>query len=263
MAIAIHLSLSPFHTKAVMKHLRSAILPLSILILLPFMANAQSKAPRFLDTEVHLLLGGSYVTNNYKSSYSEISDLNNSMGFAWGIGVAARFNLSSFIGLGTELDYLHSSGKMDMAVTADGKPYVSNVFIRNSYNSFNIPVYIRFNFDLAHGVNWNVDGGFYLDFGASGSQKTTTYNASVNDLGQLITDISDQKTGYYDDDRAFLNSYHKFDSGVHIATGLTFRNRITIGLRSQFGLRNAANSDGIVKPSSHNIRLFGTIGYIF
>ncbi|MBD5335670.1 MAG: PorT family protein [Duncaniella sp.] len=247
-----------------MKHLRSVSLLILSLVILPFAVNAQVKpAQRFLDTEVHLLLGGSYVTNNYKSVYSEISDLNNSMGFAWGLGMGARFNISSFISLGTELNYLHNTGKMDMAVTADGKPYVSNVFIKNSYSSFNVPVYIRFNFDLANGVRWNVDGGFYLDFGTGGSQKTTTYNASVNDLGQLITDISYQKTGYYDDDKAFLNSYHKFDSGLHIATGLTFVNKITLGLRSQFGLRNAANSEGIVKPSSHNIHLFGTVGYIF
>ncbi len=38
--------------------------------------------------------------------------------------------------------------------------------------------------------------------------------------------------------------------------------KISVGLRSQFGFRNVAQSNGIVKPTSHNIRLFATIGYV-
>lgn len=240
---------------------------LAVMFMLPFGLKAQlvphGKPSRFLETEAHLLLGGSYVTQNYKSAYSAISDINNSMGFAWGLGFGVKFNLTSFVGLGTELNYLRSSGKMDMAVTADGKPNVSNVFIKNSYRSFNIPVFISFNFHLSNTVKWNADGGIYFDFGASGSQNTTIYNATVNDLGQLTTTITKQKTDYYDNDKAFLNSYRNFDSGLHLATGLTFMDKVTVGFRTQFGFRNVAQSDGIVKPSSHNIKLFGTIGYKF
>ncbi|MDE5962067.1 MAG: hypothetical protein K2H08_10210, partial [Duncaniella sp.] len=108
-----------------------SILLLPLFMLLPFRSNAQfiehGKADKFIESEVHLLLGGSHVTNNYMDTYSEISDLNSSMGFAWGLGVSVKFNLSSFIGLGTELNYLRNSGKLDMAVTADGKPNVSHV----------------------------------------------------------------------------------------------------------------------------------------
>ncbi len=240
---------------------------LSLLFLLPLTSKAQlivhGKPSKFMETEVHLLLGGSYVTQNYKSAYSSVSDVNNSMGFSWGAGFGVKFNITSFVGLGTELNYLRSSGKMDMAVITEGKPNVSNVFIKNSYRSFNIPIFLSFNFHLSNSVKWNADGGIYFDLGTSGSQNTTIYNANVNDLGQLTTTVTKQKTDYYDNDKAFLNSYRNFDSGLHLATGLTFMNKVTVGIRSQFGFRNVAQSDGIVKPSSHNIKLYGTIGYKF
>lgn len=234
-------------------------------LLMPVMASGQmvnhGKPDTFLETDVHLLFGGSYVTDNYRDCYREISDINNSMGSAWGVGFGVKFNFTSFVGLGTEINYLRNSGKMDMAVIAEGKSYVSNVFVKNRYRSFNIPIYMSFGFDLARNVKWNVDGGMYLDFGSSGSQRTTIYNAVINDLGQLATSINRQKTDYYNNDKAFLNSYRSFDTGLHIATGLTFMKKVTVAVRGQFGFRNVANSDGIVKPNSHNIKLFATIGY--
>lgn len=245
----------------------ATILLLSLMIFITPGLKAQTggdgKQEKFLDTEVHLLLGGSYVTENYMNCYSEISNLDNSMGFAWGLGVAVKFNLSRMVGLATELNYLRNSGKMDIAVTTDGKPNISNVFIKNSYRSMNVPVYLTFGFNLAHGVKWNVDGGMFFDFGTSGSQTSTIYNASVNGVGQLVTNTTKQKTDYYDNDRAFLNSYRKFDVGLHLAAGLTFMRKITVGVRGQIGFRNVADSDGIVKPNSHNLRIFATAGYIF
>lgn len=242
---------------------------MAVFISMPFSISAENdntdKSQGFLESEVHLLLGGSYVTDNYMSSYSQISDLNNSMGFAWGLGVSVKFNLSSMVGLGTELNYLRNSGKMDMAITSagtDGLINVSNVFMKNSYRSLNVPVYVRFGFGIARNVKWNVDGGLYFDFGTSGSQKATIYSARVNELGQLATVIARQKTDYYNDDKAFLNSYRSFDMGLHLATGLTFKQKISIAVRGQFGFRNVAESEGIVKPNSHNIRLFATIGYV-
>ncbi len=245
----------------------AAIFLFCMMMFMPQCLRAQtmggSRQEKFLDTEVHLLLGGSYVTENYMNCYSEISNLNNSMGVAWGVGVAVKFNLSKSIGLGTELNYLRNSGKMDLAVTTDGKPNISNVFIKNNYRSMNVPVYASFGLNLAGSVRWNVDGGLFFDFGTSGSQSATIYTASVNGVGQLVTNTTKQKTDYYDNDRAFLNSYHKFDMGLHLATGLTFMRKISVGIRGQIGFRNVADSDGIVKPNSHNLRLFATAGYVF
>lgn len=245
----------------------SLAITLLFLLMLPLTARAQfinyGKADKFIDIEARLLLGGSYVTNNYMDCYREISDLNSSMGTAWGLGVGVKFNISNFVSLGTEFNYLRNSGKMDMSVTADGKTNVSNVFLKNSYRTIDIPIFMSFNFNLASNIRWNADGGIYLDFGTSGKQKATIYNATVNDLGQLTTSTTHQKTDYYNNDKAFLNSFRTFDSGLHLATGLTFIDKISVGVRGQFGFRNVAQSNGLVKPNSHNIKLFATIGYHF
>lgn len=239
-----------------------AAIVFAVTMVTPFVLSAQKKTEqKFLDIEGRLLLGGSYVTANYLDCYPEITDMNNSMGFAWGVGVGVKFNLSQTIGLGTELNYLRNSGKMDMAVIADGKADVSNVFIKNSYRSLNVPVYVSFGYDIASNVRWNIDAGLFFDLGTSGSQTTTIYNATLNDLGQLATAINRYKTGYYSNSKAFLNSYRNFDTGFHLATGLTFMRKVTVGLRGQFGLRNVALSEGIVKPTSRNLRVFATIGY--
>lgn len=250
-----------------MKKFFVAVIVFLSCLFLSISADAQlinnGKADKFLDLEAHLLLGGSYVTQNYKSCYPQITDLNNSMGFAWGIGFGAKFNFSSFIGLGTEFNYLRNAGKMDLAVTSDAATNVSNVFIENKYRTIDIPVFMSFNFNLARNVKWNVDGGVYFDFGTSGTQKATLYNVKVNELGELMMTRTTVKSDYYDDNDAFINSYRNFDMGLHIATGLTFMNKISVGVRSHFGFRNVAHSNGIVKPNAHNIGLFATAGYHF
>lgn len=244
-----------------------SIIAILFCVALSFQSNAQlivhGKAQKFLDLDAHLLLGGSYVTQNYKSCYPQITDLNNSMGFAWGIGLGAKLNFTSFVGLGTEFNYLHNSGKMDLAVTSETNQNVSNVFIENNYRTVDVPVFMTFNFNLAPSVKWNVDGGVYFDFGTGGKQKATIYNAKVNELGELMTTKTQVKSNYYDDNKAFINSYRDFDMGLHIATGLTFANKISVGVRGHFGFRNVANSNGIVKPRAHNIGLFATAGYHF
>lgn len=219
------------------------------------------KPSSFIDIDAHLMFGGSYVTNNYTSCYKEVSDINSTMGFAYGIGAGVKFNFSNFIGLGTQFNYLHNKNKMDMAVTREGAPNVSNVFIRNTYRYVDIPVYMSFTFNLASRVKWNADGGVYFGFGTGGKQKATIYNAKVNDLGQLLTTTQHSKAGYFDDDKAFINSYRKFDMGLHIGTGLTFYDKITVSVASHIGLRNAAKSTGLVKPSAHNFNVFCSVGY--
>lgn len=236
-------------------------------MLVPFQGEAQlvvsGKPSKFLDMDTHLLLGGSYVTQNYKSCYSQITDVNNSMGFAWGLGFGVKLNFTSFVALGTEINYLFNSGDMDLAITGSESTNVSNVFIRNRYRTFNIPVFISFDFNLAPRVKWNVDGGLFFTMGSGGSQKATIYNVKVNDLGQLMMTQTTSKAGYYNDSKAFINSYRDFDYGLHLATGLTLAGRYSLGLRGEIGFRNVALSDGLVKPSNHNITLFGTLGYHF
>ena len=63
---------------------------------------------------------------------------------------------------------------------------MSNVFIKNNYRTFNVPIFASFTFNLAPRVKWNADGGIFMSFGIGGKQKATIYNAKVNELGQLV-----------------------------------------------------------------------------
>lgn len=218
---------------------------------------------KFITVNVHLMGGASYATNNYRGCFPEITDINSSMGPLFGAGVEGVFRLGSHAGLGTGLNLTRNQRRMDIAVTGAGKPSVSNVFQRNIYWELDFPVYFRWDTRLAEGVDWNVDGGLYYAYGISGNQKNVIYDAKTNDLGQLITSRTELKTGYYSNEQAFINSYTRADIGLHIATGLTFKQKFTVGVRSHIGLKNVAKTNGLVKPSSHNISLQAMIGWNF
>lgn len=244
---------------------KTTIITALLSLLMPAVAHSQlidyGKADKFIETEVHLLAGGSYVTENYKSCYPKISDVNNSMGFAWGVGARVQFNISSFVGIGTEFNYLRNTGKMDMAVL--GEQRVSNIYLKNTYRTINIPIFASFTFNLANDVKWIADGGLFLNFGTGGKQKYTEYMAEINPLGQLITEVIHHKWDYYKNNKTFINSYRDFDMGLHLGTGMKFFDKVSVGVRFQFGFRNVAMSDGLVKPNSHNIGVLATAGYIF
>lgn len=244
---------------------------LSLLCLLsisvPFGAQAQlistGKAGKFIEADVKVLLGGSFVSQNYKSCFHEITDVNNSMGFAWGLGIGARLNINSFIGIGTELNYIFNSGSLDIAVANEQATNVSNVFVKNHYRAFNIPVFVSFNFNVMQGLKWNVDAGLFLNFGTGGSRNANIYNSEINELGQIMMTHTHSKAHYYKDNKAFINSFRDFDDGLHLASGLTINENYLVGVRMQYGLRNVALSTGIRNPSCHNFNIFATLGYRF
>lgn len=217
--------------------------------------------PRFITVNAHIMAGGSYVTSNYMDAYPEIGDMNRSMGGAAGIGVGVSFRLGRHWSLATELNFGTATHRMDLAVAGAGKPSVSNVFQRNRSWAFDIPVYMRWTHRVAQNVKWNADAGLYYAYGTGGSQKNTIYDAKTNDLGQLITSRTRLDTGYYNDSRAFINSFKRADIGLHLALGLTFTERITVGVRSHIGLKNAALSNGIVTPDCHNIDIMAVVGW--
>lgn len=216
-----------------------------------------------LNLDVHLLVGGSYITENYRSCYPQISDINTVTGPAWGLGVGARFNIRPFLGLGTELNFTRNSDKMDLAVVGTDNTSVSNVFQRNTYWKLDFPVYLTYISKLANSVSWNVDAGIYYSYGTGGSQKNNIYHTSSNDLGQLMMVVTSLNTGFYNDYNAFIISYRRGDLGLHLATGLTFANHLKLGLRTHIGCQNTARSTGIVRPKSHNIDFLAMLGWQF
>lgn len=222
------------------------------------------KSDDIIDISGQVLFGGSYVTNDYANCFGQISDLNTSMRPAWGVGAVVKFNFNNFVSLGTGLNVTFNSSRMDLAVTGrEGATSISNVFLRNKYRYIDVPVFVSFGFNIASKVRWNVDAGAFYYYGIGGSQKATVYDARVNELGQLITNITNIKTHYFNDDNAFINSYRKTDIGIHLGTGLTFSRRISIGIMAHFGLKNVANTNGLIHPSCHNLNFFATVGYHF
>lgn len=220
-------------------------------------------AKRFIDLEAHAIVAGSMITENYLSCFPEISQMNTSPGTAIGAGVSAVFGLRDWIGLGTEIDFIHNRYRVDMAVTSEDVSSVSNIFLRNSANYINIPIYIQFRFNVSPKVRWCVDGGIYYAYGLSGSQRQDIYNAQVNSLGQLVSSVDSHKYDYFGDPSTFIHSYRRSDLGLHIATSLQFR-KFSIGGRLNVGFKNIAyipGNRGIVIPNVHNLSYSLVIGY--
>lgn len=220
-------------------------------------------AKQFVELDVHLLAGGSGVTQNYQGSFAEIRELNESMGSSFGVGAGAVFGLSDFLGLGTQLNFTFNHNKMTIAVSSDGVTSVSNVFLSNRYLYANIPVFLSFRFNVLGSIRWNVDAGMYYSYGLTGSQKQSIFNSTVNDLGQLISRVVETKPDYFGSTQTFINSFYRSDLGLHLATGLQFGRHITLGCQFQVGFKNVAYTSGVINPNVHNISLLASVGYKF
>lgn len=220
-------------------------------------------ARQFLEVDVHLLGGGSGITQNYASCFSEIREINNSMGGSYGAGAGAVFGLNTFLGLGTEFNLLVNHSRTDMGVSNDDATSVSNVFLRNRYCYANIPVFMSFRFHVLGPIRWNIDAGLFYQYGISGSQSQTIFNSVINDLGQLVPRVVKSKPDYFNSKDTFIHSYRRSDIGLHLSTALQFGRHFAIGARIQFGFKNVARTDGIVCPRIHNYDFHAMAAYKF
>lgn len=220
-------------------------------------------APKFVEIDVHLIGGGSGMTQNYGSKFAEIREVSSSMGGMYGVGAGAVFGMNSLIGLGTELNFTFNENKTDVAVSNDDVTSVSNVFLTNRYVYGNIPVYIQFRFNLSESIRWTVNAGMYYSYGLGGKQKQTIYNSTVNELGQLVPRVVETKPDFFHSDETFINAFNRSDIGLHLATGLNFGRHIMVGVRLQAGFKNISRASGIVNPDLHNLSLAATLGYRF
>lgn len=220
-------------------------------------------ARQFLEVDVHLLGGGSGITQNYASCFSEIREINNSMGGSYGVGAGAVFGLNTFLGLGTEFNLLVNHSRTDMGVSNDDATSVSNVFLRNRYCYANIPVFMSFRFHVLGPIRWNIDAGLFYQYGISGSQSQTIFNSVINDLGQLVPRVVKSKPDYFNSKDTFIHSYRRSDIGLHLSTALQFGRHFAIGARIQFGFKNVAHTDGIVCPRIHNYDFHALAAYKF
>lgn len=220
---------------------------------------------RFMETGIQFMVGGSTVTQNYKSCFQEIRQISSSMSTGWGFGMSAEFGIREYLALGTQINLLINNNSIDFAVSNDNATSVSNIFLNNRFYYLNFPVYVSFRFNLAPTVRWNIDGGFYYSYGIGGSQKQTVYNSTVNSLGQLINRVTVSKPGYFEDENTFINRYLRGDLGLYLASGLTIRSHYMIGVRSMMGFKNTSTvgENGLINPRIHNLNLMMVLGYKF
>lgn len=223
-------------------------------------------APRFIEPQIHVWYGGSMVTENYVSCFSEISQMNSNPGSNIGLGGVVVFGISDFIGLGTELNVSLSKYRTDFAVSNNTVTSVSNIFLRNRAWYINFPVYVQFRFNVDSRVRWNIDAGMYYSYGFSGSQSQSIYGAQINDLGQLVSVKINSKPRYFNNSETFINSYRRGDIGLHLATALTFSGKYSVGARLNLGFKNISyimNNAWIVNPNIHNFNFAFVVGRIF
>lgn len=242
---------------------------LGICLMCIFPAAAQKdffdrgKAPKFVEAELHLLLGGTAQTENYMSCFPEIREINSTMNFAWGAGAVAELGLRDYLAIGTQLNVIMGNTRVDMAVSNDEATSVSGIYLNNRFYYINIPLYISFRFNVARNLRWNVDGGLYYSYGFAGKQKQTVYTSMVNELGNLVSRVTTTRPSFYNDRGTFINSFYRGDIGLHIATGLNFAKHYHVGVQGSIGLKNISHTTGIRNPNIHNISIFFTLGYRF
>ena len=221
-------------------------------------------ANKFITLDLHGIVGGVEVLQNYGSTFPEISELDVSMSTTFGAGVGAEMAFSDFIGLGLQGNFLINNYRMNMAVANDEGPSMTNCFIRNHFYTFNFPVYIATHYNLGQRVRWNVDLGMYYMYGVGGTSKAALYNARVNELGQLVTSLTHQKSGYLNSRETLLSSSYRSDIGLHVATGFTFSQRVKVALAAQVGFKNVSHVyDGVKRPNIHNFNFHCLVGWCF
>ncbi|MCH5345872.1 MAG: outer membrane beta-barrel protein [Muribaculaceae bacterium] len=220
-------------------------------------------AKQLLTLNAHVGAGNSLISSNLESAFPSITESSLNAGWAFLFGATAEVGLRDYLALGTEVNLLIDNYTGDIIVHREASRQVSNIFLRNHFYAINFPVYLSLKMNLASTVRWNVDAGLYYTYGLGGKQHQTVYNAVVNDLGQQILSSYSTTSNYYNDSRSFINSAHKGDIGLHIASGLTFRDRYILGARARLGLKNIANTVGLIHPNIHNFSFMVVIGYRF
>lgn len=244
-----------------------------VFLIVALMATAAAGAVPFinhgkpvdlLNLNVHVMVGGAEVTQNFMSTYPEISELDMSMGTSLGFGATAEISFTDFLGLGVQTNVVINNYRTNLAVANDDGQSMSSVFIKNHYYTLNFPVYFTTRFNLGSMVRWNVDAGLYYSYGLGGNSKATIFNAQKNDLGQLTQTVSRQKADYYNSDRAFLTSSYRSDIGLHLATGFLIARKVHLGLSFQIGFKNVSHVyNAAARPCMHNINFFVSGAYCF
>lgn len=222
-----------------------------------------SPARKLLEVDVHALGGISTITQNYKSSFPQIQNLNINLGASFGAGFKAVFGLREYLGFGTAIDITTGQYNIDMAVLGADAESMSAVFLDNTLWQVNIPIFVSFRFRVDRNVRWCVDVGGYYAYGFAGTQKQRIYRADINEMDEIVPQIERVRTDYYHSSSTFINTFNRGDIGFHLATYIDFGKHLTVGARFQTGVKNTSRSLGLINPTVRNFTFHGSVGYRF
>lgn len=220
-------------------------------------------APRLIEVSAHAMGGISTISQNYDDVYPQIQNLNINAGNSFGIGVKAVLGIKNYLGFGTALNATLNYYNTDLAIIGNNNSSLNTVFVSNRNMTFNIPIFMSLRFNVSHSVRWDVDLGMYYSFGFAGRQRQQIYRAGINSMDELVPEMETVTTDYYHSPRTIFNVFNRGDIGLHVGTSLDFGPHLTIGLQSQYGLKNAARNNSLTDASVHNFSLLALVGYRF
>lgn len=254
-----------------MKKVTAAILAL-LSIVLPMSASTPildtSQPEKLLNIDIHVGDGFFTVRQNYARQLDNVTSFTLTPGNTFAFGAEALLNVRKFFGIGTGIDLSVNNYSFNATMLDDGgngnMANLNTIYSDNRFYSLDIPVYVRFTFDLSKNrpIRWVNEAGAYLSYGVGGHTDISTYRSSINPLGQLQVTHANYNKSYFDDNSGIINKVSHSDAGFHLATGLTF-GRFMIKSVFHAGLRNLARNFGVLDTRLYNMSVVFKAGYIF
>lgn len=212
---------------------------------------------------IHAGPGVSTITQNYYSQIENCSDFFFTPGVTTVFGASVELPVRNFLSIGTGADFSISHYNWSMTVVEGSMSTVNTLYNRNTYRTLEIPLYLKFAFNISDKVQWTNQIGFYISQGISGKSKYRAYVSSTDPLGQSQVTVSNYERDYYKSADPVVNGNSRTDIGANIGTGLMFRQHWTLDIVFRAGFLNMARNNGVLDIREHNLAATFRFGYKF
>ena len=223
---------------------------------------------RLISLSAHLGEGIYTVRQNYSKAYENVTSFKLSPGNRFAVGAEAVLHVRNFFGVGTSFDFAVNNYNFSMTrlygANAESVANISTMYSDNRVYTIDIPVFLRFTFDLAtsRNVKWINEIGAFLTRGIGGKTKITTYGALATQFGEIHMNHGKFDNPYYDNEDGIVNTIERNDAGMHIATGITV-DKIEVKCTFHAGLKNIALNYGLLNTKLYTMSFELNAGYIF
>jgi hypothetical protein len=194
-------------------------------------------------------------------------------GYQFGVGTDYYFTKSW--GIQPSLMLVSKGGKVNKSPIYFAEYPVSDSYGYGGYNQPNgvysstqnriyleMPLMLAYRLNLSNTMKLVINGGGYISYGIGGkwkSETTLVYFDDSFDYGSFLNDPTVRKNG-----SSFSERTHKFDTGLGAGSTLEFKNRFTISLFGEWGLKNSykpVNPQSSIKDTNQTYGL--NVGYKF